>query len=238
MNKTVLTILSVTLLLCTGCLDRITGSGVNSYRSFTNTGFEQVSIASACNATVTEGEEYSVEIDIDDNLTSYVQVYQQDKKLFIKLKNGYNYRDVNFRATIRVPVLTEISASDASSAHLLCKNPMRDLTIRAKDASGISGTIEAATLNCVAYDASDLTLKGAAKELLLKCSDASEARMKSISTENASVDITDASEASLSVSGKISGELSDASRLYYYGSPTVTVKTKDASELIKRELSN
>lgn len=236
MNR-IATIIGLTaLLLCTSCLDRVTGSGVMEYRSYNNNEFSAIIIKDACNATVTEGSEYKVEIEIDNNVVKYVSVYQSGETLHIGLKDGNSYRDINFRATITVPTLNRLKVEDASRVSLTrTTNGTLPLHLEAEDASGISGTIAATSLALYVEDASNVNIDGTTQSISLDCSDASHARLKALTTTDMSVQIADASDAIVTVSEKISGNVSDASTLSYYGNPaTVQVRTSDASHLIKK----
>lgn len=235
MKRIATLILIVALLLLTSCFDRITGSGVTAYRSYTNKEFTAIIFEDACNATVTEGDEFKVEIEIDDNLINYMQVYQSGETLHIGLKDGNSYRDINFNATITLPNLKRLRAEDASRVNISRKNALQALHLEAKDASGISGSVMATSLALYIEDASNVTINGTTQSTTLHCSDASHAQMRTLTTNDMSVEISDASDAQVSVSGTLSGNVSDASTLTYYGDPTtLSVHSSDASHLIKK----
>lgn len=234
MNRIVTVIALAGLLLLSSCLDRITGSGVMAYREFNYDDFTAIIIEDACNATVTEGDEFKVEIEIDDNLVSYTSIYQHGNTLHIGLEDDKSYSNINFRATITIPSLQRLRAEDASRVTLSRQDPLQPLHLEAKDASGIKGEVDASSLTLHIEDASNITLSGTVPTVTLNCDDASSARLQTMTTTDMSVAISDASDVNVAVSGTLSGNVSDASTLTYYGDPaTLSVHTSDASHLKK-----
>lgn len=235
MKRLLLPLLSLLALVLTSCMDTISGSGIPAVRSYDNTEFTQVRIEDACNATVTEGDAYKVEIEIDDNLQNYVIVSQQGSTLHIGLRDNISYRNIDFRATVTLPSLTALKAEDASHVTIHRNDSLSALSIVSEDASGISGTLRGTTLTATVEDASDINLDGKVETVRLTCSDASDARLRDLPCSDMQVQISDASSCQVTVTNSISGSVSDASTLSYYGNPpVVTVTTSDASHLIKK----
>jgi hypothetical protein len=88
-------------------------------------------------------------------------------------------------------------------------------------------------LTASARDASSITLTGTATSLNLTLSDASRFNGEDLESISAVVDVRDASRATINVSEKLKATARDASSIKYIGSPSVEKETSDASSIKK-----
>jgi len=94
-------IAAVLVVVLAGCAgvgaksETITGSGELVSRSFDLDGFARIDADFAAQVTVTRGDAYSVNVEVDDNVASRLAVSVKGDTLHIRLKNG------SYIATIR-----------------------------------------------------------------------------------------------------------------------------------------
>ena len=244
--------------LAAGCdaLRIVVGSGNIVNQHFALTDFTRVSIGWNFKLEVKQGATYSVDVSVDDNIQSYLEVAKDGDTLKIGLKNGYGYNSSHLSAVVTLPELAGLTLSGASNGTVsgfkagddfalnvsgashatLTGLVVKDLTLEVSGASRAEGSIEAggdAALQ--ASGASTIELTGKCLDADVEISGASTGNLVNFSVKDAHVDISGASNATLSASGTISGDVSGASHLYYTGTPTLgDIQTSGASSVGKK----
>jgi hypothetical protein len=226
--------------LLSGCIfpfDAVVhGSDETTTVSNAFTGFSKVSISNACDAVVTRGEAYSMVVEVNDNIEKYLNVETSNGGVFITLDNNHNYTHLTFKVTITMPDLEAVTCSDASKLSISGFSSEKPFTASVSDASNVNGNISCGNVSIRASDASDITLTGNAGDLSCKATDASKLMLRNLLCKNVVVDVSDASEARVSVSGTISGKATDASKVTYYGdSVKGSISVHDGSKVLRGE---
>ncbi len=242
MYKSLFLIIPITLVvgMLLGCdindADTIKGSGdvIAIEKDFTD--FTKVDLANAFEGTVTRGDNFSVVIRIDDNLEEYLNVKITGDTLKIYLDRDRNFRDETIEAEITLPVLEGLFLSGASHADVSGFMSDHDLDIHLSGASRISGTIVASDANFDISGASKLSLKGSVENLKVKASGASDADLGGFAVENVDIHLSGASDGTVNLTGTLDADISGASKLWYYGNPTMgDIETSGASKIEKAD---
>jgi hypothetical protein len=243
-----------------GCerLHILSGSGTTINQNFSLEDFTQISAAWTFNVEISQGAAYSVNITVDDNLQGYLEVAKEGDTLKIGMKNGYSYNSTHFKAVVTMPRLTELSLSGASKGDASGFNSADDfilnvsgasqatftsmvvnkLTLDISGASRATGSVNASgNASLQASGASNIELTGKAVDANIESSGASKVDLTAFTVRDANVNISGASNATVSALGTLSGEVSGASRLYYTGAPTLgNIQTTGASSVSKSSL--
>jgi hypothetical protein len=215
-------------------LDMVSGSDDTTIVSKAVSGFSKVSVSDACDAVITRGEAFSVAVEINDNFEKYLNVEQVNGALNIYLDNNNNYTHLTFKVTITMPELENVSCCDASKMTISGFNSEKSFNAAVSDASKLNGTLNCGDITINITDASEASLTGNAGDLTCTVKDASKLRFKSMECNNVAVTIADASEADVYVSGKLTGAVTDASKVVYYGNVVQgTLSVKDASKVVR-----
>jgi hypothetical protein len=182
-------------------------------------GFTKVAASAAFRVTVTQGEDYRVSVTVDDNVEPHLNVVVQGDTLRIGIKPGISFRPGirQMRAEIVMPALRGIETSGAASAEITGFTSDADLSVEASGASGVKGEITAGDVKMNVSGASKVTLAGAGQALDVEASGASSIDLADFPVTSATVDVSGASQVEVQVNGRLSGEVSGASRLYYSG---------------------
>ena len=122
MYKSTLPLLFLVVVLLTGCaiplppVAGIASSGNVVSQEVDASGFDKVDISHAFEADIEQGDSFSVEVKIDDNLLEYLNAVQQGDTLKIGFKSGAPpaIRNATMEATITMPELTGLDLSGAS----------------------------------------------------------------------------------------------------------------------------
>lgn len=202
--------------------DTVTGSGVMVTRSFEFTDFDALEFGHAFSAEVTRGDRFNVSITIDDNLLDRLEAGQQDRTVAIGLERSTSTRRATLEVRITMPLLARLELGGASHARLEGFDDAGELIVHVSEASVVSGALRAERVDFDVSGASRIELTGAATRASLRGSGASSFTLRSFTLRECTVDLSGASSAEVTVTEDISAvDLSGASRLVYYGSPTL-----------------
>jgi len=128
----VLLFLGAMLVGCAQLTD--TGSGNVVTQEEAITGFDRLDISEGFNVDISQGDEFSVVIRVDDNFEEYLQVGKEGSTLKIGLEQNRIYSDATLQAEITMPELVGLDLSGGSRASV--SGSGEDIAI---DASGGSG---------------------------------------------------------------------------------------------------
>ena len=99
----------------------------------------------------------------------------------------------------------------------------------------IPGGISAGNAEFSLSAGSHVDLSGSAYNLSVKCSDGSHIDLETFPVTNAKINLSDGSHATINVGGTLDAKLSEGSRVYYVGEPTMGEIDADwDSEVIKK----
>ncbi len=216
----------------TGELIQASGNVVTE--EFSITGFDRVEVSHAFTADISQGDGFSVIIDIDENLIEYLQVVKAGNTLKIGLEPSQRYviTDATRRAKVTMPELTGLDVSGASHGTISGFKSSRAVTIDVSGASRLTGDIECGDGRFDISGASELTLRGSAEDVIIGVSGASHVDLSLFPVADASVEASGASRVTVNASGKLDVDASGASHVTYLGRPSLgTIDTSGASSV-------
>ncbi len=209
---------AVFVVLLAGCsgpdlvLD-IVGSGNLTSRSYDLDGFTRIDADSAADVEVTRGDTYSVQVEVDEDLASQLEVSVEGDTLYVALANGPQVT-YKFRARVTMPELTGVTLDGASSL-----------------SAELAGEDLSADLN----GASQATLTGTAGRVTVKADGASTAKFGELDARDVQVDNNGASIVEISAGGAVTGQVTGASTVRVSGAPTsVDIDESGSSRVITR----
>lgn len=181
------------------------GNLVTEEESFS--GFTIVKAGSAFDIIITQSNSYSVSLTSDDNVIDFVRVSMVGETLDIDITPGTSIssgtlRPLTLRVEIAMPELGELELSGAA------EGVVTGFTFTEVFVLDLSG-------------ASNVVVDGIADDMILRGSGASNADLSNFRVQNADVDLSGASEATINVDGRLDADLSGVSTLLYIGEPTL-----------------
>jgi hypothetical protein len=246
----ILTAVLVTAPLLSGCEEggpiRIASSGdvITEEKDFT--GFDSVDVSSAFEVVITRSDNFSVVISADEELHDFVEVTKSGDRLKIYLQPHNIFTDFTtgvktLKAEITMPVLDTLILGGATSGTIygfssgkdfdvdvsgasklkIVSGGFDDVVFEVSGASGVSGNLTAQKIKAGVSGASNLDVSGSAEIVVLDVSGASKVDMTDFVADDADVEVSGASKATLNVRETLDAELSGASSLYFYGNPEV-----------------
>jgi hypothetical protein len=223
MFKQIILILFMVILV-SGCAPiTLTGSGNVVTREEVISGFEEVDISHSFIATISQGDNHSVVIRVDDNLVEHLQVVKEGSTLKIGLRPNRNYtiRDATMEIQVIMPELTGLDLSSSSHATITGFKSTKDLSVDLSSSSSLQGDIEAGDVSFDLSSSSEMRLTGSGGDATIDISSSSELNLSEFPVTNASVKASSSSTATVNASGKLNVDASSSSNVYYLGNPTL-----------------
>lgn len=261
-SKLITTILLITIGLLTavsGCIPgfgpTVNGSGKMATWDFDYHDFTKVEAGYAFDVDIVKADSYLISVTVDDNLHEYLDISKRGNTLHIGLKPNYNYRNITQKATINLPDIEELELSGASEAKVTGFNSSHavyfelsgaseadisnitagDTNFKLSGASKAAGSIAMADGRFELSGDSSIEMEGSANDIDIGASGASHVKLSGFSVVDATVNLRGASTATINASGRLDGDLSGASKLYYIGNPTLgSIKTSGGATISQK----
>ena len=210
---------------------RIRGSGDLVTEEYEFEDFTKVELTNAFRADIRHSDEFSVSVEVDDNILELVEVSKQDDTLRLQVKSGTSTTDVTLNATITMPDLYSLELSGASQATVTGFENMDSFQARLSGASRLEGNLDVRRLDLRLSGASSASFGGRGIEADLNASGASSLDLEDFLLETARITVSGASLGTVTVRDELGPvKASGASHLHYIGRPTLAgVDTSGAS---------
>jgi len=229
----------MTAAILAGCVPGFFNAGPTETREYNISDFTEVEAGFAFKMDITPSDKYSIAVTAGENVFKYIDVYKSGNALKIEVK-GFHWPFANTRleAKITMPELHGLNLSGAARGNakgfkssqdfnlVLSGASTLDMDIEAGNfksevsgASKFTGSLKASSSNIELSGASDIKLKGSGGNIIIDGSGASHFELTDFTVNDAAIDLSGASHASMEVNGKMDVSLSGASSLRYGGNP-------------------
>jgi len=231
----------------------VSGSGKIVTKEIDYRDFTKVEIGSVFEVELIEGGAYLTKITANDNLFDYINISKDGETLKINLTPNYNYRDVTLKAQISLPKLAGLYLYGATKGNILGFQSSNDFELKLSGASSltmdmeagdvkfdlsgattVNGNLEARDADFQISEASIAELEGSARKMALTTSGASKVKLADFTLEQATISLSGASEANVTVNGRLDVALTGASKLHYKGDPMIGDINVSDTSIIKR----
>lgn len=152
----------------------ITGSGHITTETRNVGEFKGISVSNALEVEVEQADSFGVTVEADDNLQQYIVTKVENGILVIQTEiNSFNNVEAK-RIKVRMPVISSLEASSASSIKSINTLKTEKLFADASSAAEINIDVEADDLTCNSSSASSVNIKGKALKFKTESSSGSE----------------------------------------------------------------
>jgi hypothetical protein len=202
----------------------IVGSGnvVSQTRPLSD--FDTLEAGLSFGLSVRQGDEFSVVFVADDNLVDYLVADKNGTTLSFGLKDGYAYNisNVTMRVEVTMPELAELSLNGSSHATLDGFKSMERFEAELTGSASLTGELEADTTSLNVYGSAYVELAGSSNELRIDACGNSVTDLSDFRVKDAALDASCSSTVVVQVDGRLHGEVSQNSRVYYLGNPDLS----------------
>jgi hypothetical protein len=201
-------------------------------RTFNVNDFDKLDIGSSFVITVTQGNDYKVDVRGREQDVKEIVAKISDNTLDLHYPSNWsgwkNHKEVY--VTIVMPKLTGVEFSGASKSNVSGFSSDK-LAIQVSGASSATFNVNAKKLSLDCSGASGLKITGDGQTLNAEISGASNINAFDFKVTNANIDASGASDAKVYVTSKIIAEASGASSVRYKGGAAVTSNTSGAGSV-------
>ena len=174
-------------------------------------GFTKINAGGAVTLQIDAQKEFSVEVQADDNLLSFIKTEVSGDTLKISVKDKISSKS-KILVKISMPAITSLDVSGASGA--------------------VVSNVKADSIELEASGASKIKINGETSDLKIESTGASGVDAEGLAAGNAKVSAGGASNATVSVSNNLIADAFGASSIYYTGDPkNVEPKSSGASSI-------
>jgi hypothetical protein len=225
MKRTITLILVFLVVLLASC------TSVEIQETFTD--FDKVDVGPDFTVNISQGEEYSVVLNVPDNLVEFLEVGKEGNTLKIGLKEGGQGILGRKQVEINMPELTGLNLSGSSDGTITGFKSTKAFEMGLFGESSLKGDIEAGDASFAAFGNSNLTtLSGSGQNVTVVAEGNSTVDLSKFSSTDANVSAGGNSEVTVNASGRLDAQADGDSNVYYLGSPTLgTINTSGSSEV-------
>lgn len=226
------------LFLLTSCRflggERVRGNG-NIVTVQRNVGdFNNIEAGGAVQVRVRQDAAHSVQVESDENLLEYLEIFKDGHTLVIQPKKGYNLQPSNeVIVHVSAPAFRTLDASGASTIISEGQLTSQHLELSASGASEIRLDVMASELQADLSGASTLELRGSSARFATEASGASKIKCLNLVTDETTLDLSGATDAEITANKQLNIEASGASSVDYRGNPNINQNSSGASSVRK-----
>jgi hypothetical protein len=214
-------LISLGLTGCSRVGSSLNGSGKIIDQPIKIAGFTKVSAKGAFPVVITQADISSVTVSTDDNLINRVIVALDDETLLLSIQAPGSFLPTSLKIQINMPRIYGLILIDGTEASLSGFKSTYNFSLHMQGASNLDGYMDAGNLDFSVNEGSSVNLKGSCLSLDLEASKASQIDLSAFVANSATVRLTDASEATVDVTGRLIANLGGTSKLYYLGRPVL-----------------
>lgn len=238
----IVTFLAVSLIAVTGSCyfegwnQGISGNGNVVEETRDVRGFTAVHVGTGINVYLSEGSEFEVIVEADENLQEVILTEKNGDVLEIKT-DRVNIRSARSKKVhVTLPHLTELRISSAGDCEGETLFHCDDLKLEISSAGDLTLEVEADRIDVDISSSGDARLAGSAEYLDVSLSSAGDLNAFDLVARKADVSVSSAGDASVHATEEISMEASSAGNIFYKGdAQVVRSRSSSAGEIIKRD---
>lgn len=218
-----------------GWENSISGSGNVQEESRDVSGFTGVNASTGIDVYLTEGEDFNVKVEADDNLLDIILTELEGSMLVIKTDH-VNIRNAKSKKVyVSLPGLKELKISSAGDCKGMTPFKCDELRLSISSAGDLNLEVEANRIDVDISSSGDATLAGTTGELNANLSSAGDLHAFDLIAEIVSVDVSSAGDARVYATEEISMNASSAGNVYYKGDAQVVhSRSSSAGHIVKK----
>ena len=205
-------------------------SGDKTTQSFAAEGFTEVSLGGDANLTLTQGDNFSVDVTTDSALFDSITVVVVGAELQINQEYTIIGSQPAMDVAITLPDLTQLHLSGAADARVTGIRA-DNLKVQLTGSSDAEIEADAAVLTLSVSGAGSVVMRGTVAVASISVSGAADIDGKDVTIGDATIDVSGAGSVSARVRGSLDARVSGAGNVTYYGDPEISEEVSGAGSL-------
>ncbi len=216
---------------------RVHGNGNITTQDRPVNDFKDVEVGGAAKVFVSQGDQHSVKVEVDDNLQQFVEVYQEGNKVIVREKSGFNLDPTgDLKIYVVSPVYNNIDVSGACD--IIGQTPINNpenLEMHISGAGDMKMEVNAPHIGAEVSGSGNIDLRGETKSADIDLTGAGHAHCFDLKSENTKVEISGAGSAQVYASVRLDAEVSGAGSVDYKGGAAVDQHVSGAGSVHKAD---
>lgn len=240
MKKTALLFISLLAIGSTSCVigswdNTITGNGNVVEESRDISGFTGVHVSSGIDVLLSEGDEFKVVVEADENLLEVIETELKGDMLVVGTDH-VNIRNAKSKKVhVTLPSLESLKISSAGDCDGQTTFHCDDLRLEVSSAGDLLMEVEADRIDLDISSSGDVRLSGKANTFDVSLSSAGDLDAFDLVAEKVDVNVSSAGDARVHATKEISMSASSAGDIYYKGGAEVVHSNKSSAGSIIRK---
>lgn len=240
MKNTALLFIVITFALSSCIIDGwengISGNGNVIEESRDISGFTGVHVSTGIDVYLTQGNDFNVRVEADENLIEVILTELEGDMLVVKT-DRVNIRNAKSKKVfVTLPELSQLKISSAGDCEGQTAFRCDDLRLSVSSAGDLSLDVEARSINIDISSSGDARLTGSADELDVSLSSAGDLHAFDLIAGIVKVNVSSAGDARVHATDEISMNVSSAGNIYYKGNAEVVHSRKSsAGDIVKKD---
>lgn len=223
--KICLTLFAIPVLLSCNHIfgKRVHGNGNVTTQDRQVGNFKSVEVGGAGKVFISQGDQHSVKVEVDENLQQFIEVYQEGDRVVVREKLHFNLDATgDIKIYVTAPVYHDIDASGACDiiSEATITNA-EDIGLHLSGAGNIRMDINAPRISANISGVGNIDLKGETKSVELELSGTGHAHCFDLKSEDVKVDISGTGSAEVYASVHLDAQVSGAGSVDYKGGAKV-----------------
>ena len=231
-------IISVALASCVidGWDQRISGNGNVVEEERDVAGFTGVHVSTGIDVYLTEGADFKVTVEADENLLEVILTELKGDMLVVKTDRVNIRRARSKKVHVTLPELTELKISSAGDCQGQSTFTCQDLQLGISSAGDLSLEVEADRITVDISSSGDARIAGSTDVLDVSLSSAGDLHAYDLIARKVDVNVSSAGDARVHATEEISMTASSAGNIYYRGDARVLhSRSSSAGDIIKKD---
>ena len=199
-------------------------------------GFSGVHVSSGIDVYLSQGNEFEVVVEADENLQDVILTELNGNMLVVKTDHVSIRSAKSKKVHVTLPELTELKISSAGDC--VGQNPFTcdDLRLSISSAGDLSLEVDADRIDLDISSSGDARLAGSADEFNVRLSSAGDLNAFDLVAAKVDVDVSSAGDARVHATEEISMNASSAGNIYYRGDARVIhSRSSSAGDIVHRD---
>ena len=215
--------------------EKVNGDGNVVSQSRKGGNFEAIEVSGSFKIDLRQGAASSVDVNTDQNLQEYVDVYIENNTLYVKEKEGYNLRpSEEIKVSVVAPMITAVDLSGSCNLTGGTFRTNKEFSISVSGAGEVHMNIEAPKVHTDISGSGIIELGGQVKQFEAEISGSGDMRCSSLEAEDVMLDLSGAAEADVWASKTLDIQASGAATINYKGNPSVKQSISGAGSVNKQ----
>ncbi|WP_340198945.1 head GIN domain-containing protein [Ascidiimonas sp. W6] len=208
------------------------GNVVSETRDITED-FNVINAAEGLDVYITQGKDFSIEVEADNNIIEYINTDISGGTLHIDTEERIG-RAKSKKVYVTLPEIIEISASSGSDVYGQGVIESSKLALSSSSGADIRLEVNTENLICDASSGADIDISGRTINLRANASSGADIDGRELTAENCNADASSGADISINATKELTASASSGGDVRYSGNPEIVNKSKSSAGSVSK----